>query len=86
MTFLLSTYIIPFIRLNSLKFKNIFKEEGLDSKINSIPLAADILLNRILNNILIIGEIFVNYTTKYIIYCRVISNNGSKLLKNPILL
>ena len=86
MTLLLFTYIIPFIQLNSLKFKSIFKKKGLDSKINGIPLAADILLDRILSNIFIIGKIFVDYTTKYIIYCRVISNNSSKLLKNPVLL
>jgi hypothetical protein len=85
-TSLLSAYIIPFIQLNSLKFKNIFKKEGLNSKINNIPLAVDILLNRILSDILIINKIFVDYITEYIIYYKVISNNSSKLLKNSILL
>ena len=86
LTLLLSTYIIPFIRLNSLKFKSIFKEEGLDGKINSMPLAADTLLNRIPGNILIISKILINCTTEGIIYCRIIRNNSSKLLYNPILL
>ena len=85
-TLLLSAYVIPFIRLNSLKLKSIFKEEGLDGEINSIPLAVDILLNRILNDILIVSKIFVDYIIKYIIYYKVISNNGFKLLKNPVLL
>jgi len=51
-----------------------------------MPLAANILLDRILGNILIIGEILIDYITECVICCRVISNNGSKLLENPILL
>jgi len=51
-----------------------------------MPLAADILLNRILGNMLIISEILIDYIIECVIYCRVISNNGFKLLKNPILL
>ena len=86
MTLLLFTYIIPFVQLNSLKFKSIFKKEGLDGEINSIPLTADTLLNRILSNIFIVNKIFINYTTKYIICYKVISNNNFKFLKNPILL
>ena len=86
MTLFLSAYIIPFIQLNSLKFKNIFKEEGLDGEINSIPLAADTLLNRILGNILIINKILIDYIIEGIIYYRIIYNNSSKLLYNPILL
>ena len=86
MTLLFFIYIIPFIQLNSLKSKSIFKEEGLDNKINGMPLAIDILLNRIPSDIFIVGKIFIDYTTEYIIYCKVISNNGFKLLKNPILL
>ena len=85
-TLLLSTYIISFIRLNSLKFKSIFKEKGLDGKINSIPLVADTLLDRILGNILIISKIFMDYIIESIIYYRIICNNSSKLLYNPILL
>ena len=85
-TSLLSAYIIPFVRLNSLKFKSIFKEEGLDGKINSIPLAADMLLDRILGNILIFGEILIDRIIESIIYYRIIYNNSSKLLYNPILL
>ena len=85
-TSLLSAYIIPFIRLNGLKFKSIFKEKGLDGEINSIPLVADTLLDRILGNILIIGEILIDYTIECIIYYRVISNNSSELSKNPVLL
>ena len=77
-TSLLFTYIILFVRFNSLKFKSIFEEEGLDGEINSIPLAVDILLNRILSDIFIISKIFVDYITEYIICCRVISNNGFK--------
>jgi len=51
-----------------------------------MPLTADMLLDRILGNILIIGEILIDYIIECVIYCRVISNDGSKLLKNPILL
>jgi hypothetical protein len=51
-----------------------------------MPLAADTLLDRILGNILIIGEILIDRTIECVICCRVISNNGSKLLKNPVLL
>ena len=51
-----------------------------------MPLVADILLNRILSDILIISKIFVNYIIEYIICYKIISNNGFKLLKNPILL
>jgi len=51
-----------------------------------MPLVVDTLLDRILGNILIISEILIDRTTKYIICCRVISNDGSELLKNPILL
>ena len=58
--------------------KSIYKAEGLDGKINSIPLVADILLDRILDNILIISEILIDYIIMYIIYYRVISNNNSK--------
>ena len=85
-TLLLSAYVIPFIRLNSLKFKSIFKEEGLDGKINSMPLVADTLLDGILGNILIIGEILIDRTIESIICCRIICNNSSKLSYNPILL
>ena len=85
-TSLLFTYIIPFIRLNSLKFKSIFKEEGLDGEINNMPLVADTLLDRILSNIFIIGKIFVDYIIECVICYRVISNNGFKFLKNSILL
>ena len=60
MTLLFFIYIISFVRLNSLKFKSIFEEEGLDGEINSMPLVADTLLDRILNNILIVGKIFVD--------------------------
>ena len=51
-----------------------------------MPLAVNILLNKILSDILIIGKIFIDYIIKYIIYYKVISNNSFKLLKNPILL
>ena len=85
-TLLLFTYIIPFVQLNSLKFKSIFKEEGLDSEINGMPLVADILLDRILSDILIVSKIFVDHTTECVICYKVISNNSFKLLKNPILL
>ena len=85
-TSLLSAYIIPFIRLNSLKFKSIFKEEGLDGEINSISLVADTLLDRILGNILIISEVLIDYIIESIIYYRIIYNNSSKLSYNPILL
>ena len=63
-----------------------FKEEGLDSKINSIPLVVDILLNKILGNILIISKILIDYIIEGIICYRIIYNNSSKLLYNPILL
>jgi hypothetical protein len=86
MTLFFSTYVIPFIRLNSLKFDSIFKEEGLDGEIDSISLVVDILVDRILGNILIVGEILVDYTTESIIYYKIICNNSSKLLYNPILL
>ena len=51
-----------------------------------MPLAADILLDRILGNILIIGKILIDCTTECVICCRVINNNSSELSKNPILL
>jgi len=51
-----------------------------------MPLAVDMLLDRILGDILIVSEILIDYIIKCIIYCRVVSNDGSKLLKNPILL
>jgi len=51
-----------------------------------MPLVADTLLDRILYNILIISEILIDRIIEYIIYYRVISNNSSKLLKNPVLL
>ena len=85
-TLLFSAYIIPFIQLNSLKFKSIFEEEGLDGKINGMPLVADILLDRIPNDILIISKIFVDRIIECVICYRIISNNGFKLLKNPVLL
>jgi len=51
-----------------------------------MPLVADMLLDRILGNILIISKIFIDYTVESIIYYRIIYNNSSKLLYNPILL
>ena len=63
-----------------------FKEEGLDSKINSIPLVVDILLNKILGNILIISKILIDYIIEGIICYSIICNNSPKLLYNPILL
>jgi len=44
------------------------------------------LLDRILGNILIISEILIDRIIECVIYYRVVSNNSSKLLKNPILL
>jgi len=50
-----------------------------------MALVVDILLNKNLNNIFIIGEIFINYIIESIIYYRIICNNSSKLLYNFIL-
>ena len=58
----------------------------MDSEINSIPLIANMLLDGILGDIFIISEILIDYTIKYVIYYRVISNDSFKLLKNPVLL
>ena len=44
----------------------------------------DILLDRILGNILIIDKIFINRIIESIICCRIICNNSSKLLYNSI--
>ena len=51
-----------------------------------MPLAANTLLDGILNNIFIISKILINYITESIIYYKIICNNSFKLLYNPILL
>ena len=51
-----------------------------------MPLTVDILLNGILDDILIIGEILVDYIIESIIYYKIIYNNSFKLLYDPILL
>ena len=51
-----------------------------------MPLVADTLLDRIPGDILIISEIFIDHIIENIIYYRIICNNSSKLLYNPILL
>ena len=51
-----------------------------------MPLAADILLDGVLDNIFIINKILINCIIESIIYYKIICNNSSKLLYNPILL
>ena len=69
-----------------LNINKAFKEKGLNSKINNIALATDSLLSRILVNILVLKKVVTYYIIESIIYTRIISNNSSYLLYDPVLL